>query len=97
VCNYASPNKYIGEPKDWDLCEEMLQIVSDGMGLNAKRCEGVAALYGPKLDFMFKDAMGKEVQIPTVQVDFATPKKFNFLYTDKDGIEKNQSWCIEQF
>jgi len=89
VRDYAHPEKYIGEPEDWDLCEKMLQVVSDELGLNAKRCEGEAALYGPKLDFMFKDAMGKEVQIPTVQVDFATPKKFNLLYTDKDGTEKH--------
>jgi len=59
------------------------------MGLKAKRCEGEAALYGPKLDFMFRDAIGKEIQIPTVQVDFATPKKFNLHYTDKDGVEKS--------
>ncbi|MCK5096303.1 MAG: threonine--tRNA ligase [Candidatus Pacebacteria bacterium] len=89
VRDYAHPEKYIGEPEDWDLCEEMLQVVSNELGLNAKRCEGEAALYGPKLDFMFRDAMGKEVQIPTVQVDFATPKKFNLLYTDKNGIEKH--------
>jgi len=89
VRDYAHPEKYIGEPEDWDLCEKMLQVVSDELGLNAKRCEGEAALYGPKLDFMFKDAMGKEVQIPTVQVDFATPKKFNLLYIDKDGTEKH--------
>ncbi len=89
VRDYTHPEKYIGEPKDWDLCEKMLQVVSDELGLNAKRREGEAALYGPKLDFMFKDAMGKEVQIPTVQVDFATPKKFNLLYTDKDGMEKH--------
>jgi len=89
VRDYAHPEKYIGEPEDWDLCEKMLQVVSDELGLNAKRCEGEAALYGPKLDFMFKDAMGKEVQIPTVQVDFATPKKFNLLYADKDGTEKH--------
>jgi threonyl-tRNA synthetase len=89
VRDYNHPEKYIGEPKDWDLCEKMLQEVSDELGLDAKRCEGEAALYGPKLDFMFRDAMGKEIQIPTVQVDFATPKKFNLLYTDKDGIEKN--------
>jgi len=89
VRDYAHPENYIGEPEDWDLCEKMLQVVSDELGLNAKRCEGEAALYGPKLDFMFRDAMGKEVQIPTVQVDFATPKKFNLLYTDKDGTEKH--------
>lgn len=89
VRDYDHPEKYIGESEDWDLCEKMLQQVSDEMGLNAKRCEGEAALYGPKLDFMFRDAMGKEIQIPTVQVDFATPKKFNLFYTDKDGLEKH--------
>ncbi|HZJ42123.1 MAG TPA: threonine--tRNA ligase [Patescibacteria group bacterium] len=83
------PEKYIGEPADWDICEKMLQEVSDDMGLDAKRMEGEAALYGPKLDFMFRDSLGKEIQIPTVQVDFATPKRFNLVYTDKDGSEKN--------
>ncbi|OGZ88025.1 MAG: threonine--tRNA ligase, partial [Candidatus Staskawiczbacteria bacterium RIFOXYC2_FULL_32_10] len=82
-------SKYIGEKKDWDLCEKILKEVSDEMNLGAIKCPGEAALYGPKLDFMFKDAIGKEVQIPTVQIDFATPKKFNLVYTDKDGKEKN--------
>lgn len=87
--DYDHPEKYIGEPSDWDICEQMLAEVSDEMGLNAKRQEGEAALYGPKLDFMFRDSLGKEIQIPTVQVDFATPKKFKLVYTDKDGSEKN--------
>lgn len=87
--DYDHPEKYIGEPADWDICEQMLAEVSDEMGLNAKRQEGEAALYGPKLDFMFRDSLGKEIQIPTVQVDFATPKKFKLFYTDKDGSEKN--------
>lgn len=82
-------SKYIGEKKDWDMCEKILQEVSDEMKLGAKKCPGEAALYGPKLDFMFKDAIGKEIQIPTVQIDFATPKRFNLTYTDKDGTEKN--------
>ena len=89
VRDYEHPEKYIGETDDWDLCESMLQEVSDEMGLEAIRREGEAALYGPKLDFMFKDSLGKEIQIPTVQVDFATPKRFNLKYTDKDGQEKN--------
>ncbi|MGM5483582.1 MAG: threonine--tRNA ligase [Nanobdellota archaeon] len=87
--DYESPEKYIGETEDWDKCEKMLQEVSDEMGLDAKRCEGEAALYGPKLDFMFKDAMGKEIQIPTVQVDFATPKRFNLTYISQDNTEKH--------
>jgi len=88
VRDYKHPEKYIGEKSDWDLCEKMLQEVSDEMGLKAKIMEGEAALYGPKLDFMFKDALGKEIQIPTVQIDFATPKRFNLAYIDKDGKEK---------
>jgi threonyl-tRNA synthetase len=89
VRDYAHPEKYIGDIKDWDLCENMLQEVSDEMGLKAKKCEGEAALYGPKLDFMFKDAMGKEIQIPTVQLDFATPKRFKLTYIDNTGKEVN--------
>ncbi len=82
-------SNYIGEKKDWDLCEKILKEISDEMGLNAKKCPGEAALYGPKLDFMFKDAVGKEIQIPTVQIDFATPQRFKLTYIDRDGIEKN--------
>ena len=85
VRDYSHPEKYIGDSADWDLCESMLQEISDELGLNAIKNEGEAALYGPKLDFMFKDAMGKEIQIPTVQLDFATPKRFNLVYTDKEG------------
>ena len=79
------PEKYIGNDEDWKLCEKMLQEVSDELGLNAKRCEGEAALYGPKLDFMFKDALGREIQIPTVQLDFSTPKRFELYYIDENG------------
>ena len=85
VRDYEHPEKYIGESEDWDLCEKMLQEVSDEMGLGAVKREGEAALYGPKLDFMFRDSMGREVQIPTVQIDFATPKRFGLTYTDQSG------------
>lgn len=78
------PEKYIGSNEDWEICERMLQEVSDELGLNAKRCEGEAALYGPKLDFMFKDALGREIQIPTVQLDFSTPKRFELFYIDEN-------------
>lgn len=85
VRDYAHPEKYIGEPSDWDLCEKMLQDISDEMGLMAVKHEGEAALYGPKLDFMFHDSLGKEIQIPTVQLDFATPKRFDLEYTNNEG------------
>jgi len=89
VRDYSDFSKYIGDEEDWDICENMLQEVSDELGLGAKKCEGEAALYGPKLDFMFKDAIGKEIQIPTVQIDFATPKRFGLVYTDERGEEVN--------
>ncbi len=85
VRDYNHPEKYIGSNEDWDLCEKMLQEVSDELNLEAKRCEGEAALYGPKLDFMFNDALGREVQIPTVQLDFSTPKRFGLYYIDQNG------------
>lgn len=83
------PEKYIGEEKDWELAEKMLQDVSDEQGLNAKRMEGEAALYGPKLDFMFKDALGNERQLSTIQLDFATAKRFDLTYAENDGTDKN--------
>ena len=85
VRDYSHPEKYIGNDEDWKYCEKMLQEISNELGLDAKRCEGEAALYGPKLDFMFKDALGREIQIPTVQVDFSTPKRFNLFYIDENG------------
>ena len=85
VRDYDHPEKYIGDSNDWDLCEKLLQEISDELELGAKKCEGEAALYGPKLDFMFKDALGREIQIPTVQIDFATPKRFGLFYIDENG------------
>lgn len=85
VRDYEHPEKYIGEKSDWDLCESLLQEISDELRLDAKRCEGEAALYGPKLDFMFRDALDREIQIPTVQLDFATPKRFGLFYIDENG------------
>ncbi|MBU0708345.1 threonine--tRNA ligase [Patescibacteria group bacterium] len=85
VRDYDHPENYIGLPEDWDKCENMLEEVSKEMKLDAKKMEGEAALYGPKLDFMFKDTLGNEIQIPTVQVDFASPKRFGLFYIDENG------------
>ncbi len=87
--DYSSPEKYIGSKKDWDDCERILGEVSKEMKLDVQRCEGEAALYGPKLDFMFKDSLGKEIQIPTVQLDFATPKKFDLTFINKEGKKEH--------
>lgn len=89
VRDYNHPEKYIGDKSDWDICEQMLQEVSDELNLKAKKCEGEAALYGPKLDFMFKDALGRDIQIPTVQLDFASPKRFDLNYIDENGEKQH--------
>jgi len=83
-----TPEKYIGDKKDWDLCEKILQDVSNEMNLNGIRCEGEAALYGPKLDFQFRSIGGKEFAIPTVQIDFATPKRFGLKFINSQGKEE---------
>lgn len=79
------PEKYIGTEKDWQSAEKMLKEISDELSLSAERREGEAALYGPKLDYMFKDSLGREWQLATIQIDFAMPKRFMLEYTDSDG------------
>jgi threonyl-tRNA synthetase len=88
VRDYSKPDQYIGDPKDWDKAEAMLQELAKEQGLDAKKMEGEAALYGPKLDFMYKDVLGNERQLSTIQLDFATPKRFGLVYNDADGTEK---------
>ncbi|MFO0862899.1 MAG: threonine--tRNA ligase [Candidatus Saccharibacteria bacterium] len=83
------PEAYIGEPSDWDEAERMLKEIAEERGLDAKKMEGEAAIYGPKLDFMFKDALGRETQLATIQLDFAMPKRFKLVYTDQAGKEKH--------
>lgn len=78
-------SKYVGEERDWDAAEDMLAKVAEKYQLDAKCMEGEAAIYGPKLDFMFKDALGRETQLATVQLDFAMPKRFELTYTDEAG------------
>lgn len=83
-----TPEKYLGKDENWDKAEAYLQEVSDDLGLDAKRMEGEAAFYGPKLDFMFTDALGRERQLATIQIDFVQPERFNLTYTDSDGSDQ---------
>ncbi len=83
-----TPEAYIGESADWDAAEQMLAEISEEHRLDAKRMEGEAALYGPKLDYMFRDALGNERQLATIQIDFAMPPRFKLTYTDHDGSER---------
>ncbi len=83
------PQDYIGSEEDWQLAEESLENLSETMELNAVRQEGEAAIYGPKLDYMFTDALGREHQLCTIQIDFAMPKRFGLSYTDADGTPQS--------
>ncbi len=88
VRDYKHPEKYIGTSEVWDKAEKTLAEISDELELNAKTIEGEAALYGPKLDYMFKDSLGRERQLATIQLDFNMPGRFGLEYTDKDGQKK---------
>lgn len=79
------PENYIGDQTDWQVAESKLKEISDKRNLGAVPMEGEAALYGPKLDFMYKTVTGQETQLATIQLDFATPKRFEMTYVDKDG------------
>jgi len=80
--------KYIGDAKVWDIAEATLEKICQDENLNYKRIEGEAAFYGPKIDFQFKDALGREWQLGTAQLDFQMPERFGLEYTDSDGTKK---------
>jgi len=81
----ANLDDYIGDDEDWDQAESMLADVSDELQLDAERIEGEAAIYGPKLDYMFEDSLGREWQLATIQIDFAMPKRFELTYTTEEN------------
>ena len=80
-----TPLKYLGDTKIWDQAETTLESVAQKFKLPYKRVEGEAAFYGPKLDFMFHDALGRERQLATAQLDFNMPNRFDLEYTDDQG------------
>ena len=80
-----TPEKYLGEESQWELAENALEKVAKSKDLSYKKVEGEAAFYGPKLDFMFKDALGRERQLATIQLDFMMPARFGLEYTDSNG------------
>jgi len=81
-------DKYIGDSSIWDSAERILQEIAEEYKLPYKRIEGEAAFYGPKLDFMFKDALGRERQLATAQLDFNMPNRFGLEYTDNEGTKQ---------
>jgi threonyl-tRNA synthetase len=78
-------DKYTGDPKSWEQAEETLQRIAKDMGLPHTTVEGEAAFYGPKLDFMVKDCIGREWQLGTVQLDYNLPERFQLEYVGADN------------
>jgi len=78
-------DKYLGSDKIWHEAERKIEEAVKKAGLTPKRVEGEAAFYGPKLDIMVKDVLGREWQCGTTQVDFMLPDRFNLEYVDNRG------------
>ena len=79
---------YIGTPEMWAKAEAAIKEMADKFEMNYFIGEGEAAMYGPKMDFMAVDALGREWQLATVQLDYALPQRFHLEYTDADGSKK---------
>jgi len=77
--------KYIGSDENWDKAEQSIIEVAQEKGIEAKIVKGEAAFYGPKLDFMVKDAIGRKWQLGTIQVDYNLPERFELEYTGADN------------
>jgi threonyl-tRNA synthetase len=77
--------KYIGSEENWQAAEQAIIEVCEEKGVNAKIELGEAAFYGPKLDFMVKDALGRRWQLGTIQVDYNLPERFELEYTGADN------------
>jgi threonine--tRNA ligase len=76
---------YLGERELWASAQNQLKSAVEKVGLDYFEQEGEAAFYGPKIDFMATDAIGREHQVATVQLDFVQPQRFGLEYTDSDG------------
>lgn len=79
------PEKYIGKDEDWDKAEQAIQEVAIEKNLKTIVEYGEAAFYGPKLDFMVKDALGRKWQLGTIQVDYSLPDRFELEYIGRDN------------
>ena len=81
----AHKEKYIGSDENWHLAEQAIIEACEEKGLKARKELGEAAFYGPKLDFMVKDALGRRWQLGTIQVDYNLPERFELEYTGSDN------------
>ena len=81
----GNKEKYIGSDENWHLAQSAIIEACAEKGLKARQVEGEAAFYGPKLDFMVKDAIGRRWQLGTIQVDYNLPERFGLEYTGADN------------
>ena len=79
---------YIGTPEMWEKAQKAIKEMAEKYEMDYFIGEGEAAMYGPKMDFMAVDALGREWQLATVQLDYAMPTRFHLEYTDADGSKK---------
>ncbi|MEO6286340.1 MAG: threonine--tRNA ligase [Dyadobacter sp.] len=87
--------KYIGKDEDWERAESAIIEAAQERGLSTVTELGEAAFYGPKLDFMVRDALGRKWQLGTIQVDYQMPKRFGLEYTGSDN-QKHQPVMIHR-
>ncbi len=80
-----NPDKYIGSTENWEKAEKAIINAAEDKGLNYIIEKGEAAFYGPKLDFMVKDALGRNWQLGTIQVDYNLPERFDLTYKGSDN------------
>jgi threonyl-tRNA synthetase len=78
-------SKYVGDPEIWDRAEKACKDAAAGLGAKVSEEPGEAAFYGPKIDFVVKDVIGREWQLGTVQVDYNLPKRFDLEYVGSDN------------
>jgi threonyl-tRNA synthetase len=78
-------DKYMGSSEAWDKAQGAIRRAVQDLGMNHFEAIGEAAFYGPKLDFIFRDALGREWQLGTVQVDYQLPERFGLEYVAEDG------------
>ena len=81
--------KYLGTDDIWEKSQPIMQKLLEEKNITYKSAVGEAAFYGPKIDIMAIDAIGREWQISTIQLDFNMPGRFELIYTDSDGKQKN--------
>jgi len=82
------PEKYLGHPEIWDKVEKWAEVIMQRNQIDYFPGPGEAAFYAPKMDLMATDALGREWQLSTVQIDYVMPERFNLEYTDQDGQKK---------